>query len=228
MVAVAGPALLLIGLVMVYSASIAVADSSRFTGHRPDFFLIRQAVFLLIGVWRRWSRSRCRCGPGRQGSPWLFLGGIVLLMLVLIPASARGERRAALAKSLGPVNLQPSELMKLFTVLYAADYTVRKAAPHGLLPRGFLPMAVRDGCSSAAAAAARTRLRRLRGHRAVIAMGMLFLGGINWQAVSAADWSAMIGFRADPSSNYRLQRISSASSTRGRTRSARATSSRIR
>ena len=43
-------ALLLIGLVMVYSASIAVADSSRFTGHRPDFFLIRQAVFLLIGT----------------------------------------------------------------------------------------------------------------------------------------------------------------------------------
>ena len=42
-------ALLLIGLVMVYSASIAVADSSRFTGNRPDFFLIRQAVFLAIG-----------------------------------------------------------------------------------------------------------------------------------------------------------------------------------
>jgi cell division protein FtsW len=36
-----------------------------------------------------------------------------------------GEWRAAL-DPLGPINLQPSELMKLFAVLYAADYTVRK------------------------------------------------------------------------------------------------------
>jgi cell division protein FtsW len=59
----------------------------------------------------------------------------VLLVLVLIPGIGREVNGAQRWLSLGPVNLQPSELMKLFAALYAADYTVRKLA-HGQLQEG--------------------------------------------------------------------------------------------
>ena len=52
----------------------------------------------------------------------------MLLVLVLIPGIGREVNGARRWISLGVVNVQPSELMKLFVVLYAADYTVRKAA----------------------------------------------------------------------------------------------------
>ena len=81
--------LLLIGMVMVYSASIAFAEEGHFTGNRSAYFLIRHGVFLGVGL----------------------------------------------------VNLQPSELMKLFAVLYAADYTVRKMPHMHDLKKAFLPMA---------------------------------------------------------------------------------------
>ena len=57
---------------------------------------------------------------------WLFLAGVVLLALVLIPGIGRDGQWRQRWLPLGLVNLQPSELMKLFAVLYAADYTVRK------------------------------------------------------------------------------------------------------
>ena len=82
-------------------------------------------------------------------APWLFLGGAALLVLVLVPGigkSVNGSRRWL---SLFVVNLQPSEFMKLAVVLYAASYAVRKAAfLHAEQPlwqtlvRGFLPLFV--------------------------------------------------------------------------------------
>ena len=50
----------------------------------------------------------------------------MLLVLVLIPGVGKVVYGARRWLSLGVLNLQPSELMKLFVVLYAADYTVRK------------------------------------------------------------------------------------------------------
>jgi len=45
-----GLVLLLIGMVMVYSASIAIAEASRYTSNHPTYFLVRHAVFLAIGL----------------------------------------------------------------------------------------------------------------------------------------------------------------------------------
>ena len=42
--------LLAIGLVMVYSASIATAEASGYTGYRPWYFLVRHAVFVAAGT----------------------------------------------------------------------------------------------------------------------------------------------------------------------------------
>ena len=76
----------------------------------------------------------------QQAAPYLFILGIVLLVLVLVPGVGREVNGSRRWISLYVVNFQPSELMKVCCVLYAADYTVRKAAFMHSLRRGFMPL----------------------------------------------------------------------------------------
>jgi cell division protein FtsW len=70
----------------------------------------------------------------------LFLVGGVLLVMVLIPHIGKEVNGSRRWLSLHFVNLQPSELMKFFVVLYAADFTVRKSKVGHLFTKAFLPM----------------------------------------------------------------------------------------
>ncbi|MDD5296677.1 MAG: putative lipid II flippase FtsW [Rhodocyclaceae bacterium] len=169
--------LLLMGLVMVYSASIATAEGGRFTGHSQFFFLVRHAVFLSIGVIAGVMAFQVPMRSWQQAAPWLFMAGVVLLMVVLIPHVGKDVNGARRWLPLGPINLQPSELMKLFAVLYAADYTERKLADMGSVKRGFLPLAM------VMVFVGGLLLREPDFGALVvivtISMGILFLGGIN-------------------------------------------------
>ncbi|MEY2632476.1 MAG: putative lipid flippase FtsW [Pseudomonadota bacterium] len=169
-------ALLMLGLVMVYSSSIATAEGSRFSGFQSTFFLSRHAVFLLIGLVAGAAAFQISMEQWQRYAPWLFLFGAVLLALVLIPGIGKVVNGARRWLALGLINLQPSELMKLFAVIYAADYTVRKAAVMHDLKKSFLPMFV------AMAAVGGLLLREPDFGAFVviisIAMGILFLGGI--------------------------------------------------
>ncbi|MFX9665044.1 FtsW/RodA/SpoVE family cell cycle protein, partial [Acinetobacter baumannii] len=89
----------------VYSASIAVADSSRFTGNKQEFFLIRQAVFLAIGGVAALMAFQVPIRTWQAWSMWLFLGGIVLLVLVMIPGIGSVVNNSRRWINLGPVNL---------------------------------------------------------------------------------------------------------------------------
>jgi cell division protein FtsW len=133
--------LLFFGMVMVYSASIAIAEAGKFTGHQPAYFLVRHAIFLCIGIVAAAVAFQVPLSAWQQLSPWLFVAGVVLLIVVLIPGIGREVNGARRWLPLGIANLQPSELMKLFAVLYAADYTVRKMAVMHDLKKAFLPMA---------------------------------------------------------------------------------------
>ena len=133
--------LLLTGMVKVYSASIAIAEVGRFTGNQPAYYLVRHGVFLVIGLVAAACAFQVPLATWQQLAPWLFVAGFVLLALVLIPGIGRDVNGARRWLSLGIVNLQPSELMKLFAVLYAADYTVRKMPHMHDLKKAFLPMA---------------------------------------------------------------------------------------
>lgn len=133
--------LLLIGMVMVYSASMATAEAGRLTGNQPAYFLVRHAVFLVIGLVAAAVAFQIPLRIWQQWAPWLFVGGFVLLALVLIPGIGRDVNGARRWLPLGIVNLQPSELMKLFAVLYAADYTTRKMPHMNDIKKAFLPMA---------------------------------------------------------------------------------------
>jgi len=170
-------ALLLLGLVMVYSASIATAEHAKFSGQQSTYFLQRHGVFLVIGLAAGVAAFQLPVRAWQQLAPWLFIGGVLLLILVLIPQIGREVNGARRWLPLGPVNLQPSELMKLFAVLYAANYTVRKLADMGSFRRGFVPMAlvmvlVGGLLLSEPDFGAFVVI-------IVIAMGILFLGGIN-------------------------------------------------
>ena len=136
-----GLILLLIGMVMVYSASIAIAEVGRHTGNHPTYFLVRHGVFLAIGLVAAAFAFQVPLSTWQNLAPWLCVAGFVLLALVLIPGIGRDVNGARRWLSLGIVNLQPSELMKLFAVLYAADYTVRKMPHMHDLKKAFLPMA---------------------------------------------------------------------------------------
>ncbi len=133
-------ALLAFGMVMVYSASIAYADSSQKFGHNSLYFLTRQSMFIGIGLLAALLAFQVPLSVWQKLSPYLFIGGLVLLILVLIPGIGKvvnGSRRWI---SLLVINLQPSELMKLFIAMYAADYAVRKATSMHSFTKGFLPM----------------------------------------------------------------------------------------
>ncbi|MFC5300169.1 putative lipid II flippase FtsW [Azospira restricta] len=133
--------LLFFGMVMVYSASIAIAEAGRFTGNQPAYFLVRHAVFLCIGIVAAAVAFQVPLNAWQQLAPWLFVAGVALLVVVLIPGIGRDVNGARRWLPLGVANLQPSELMKLFAALYAADYTVRKMAVMHDLKKAFLPMA---------------------------------------------------------------------------------------
>ena len=184
-------ALLLIGLVMVYSASIATAEGSRFTGYQQFYFLIRHAIFLTVGVVAGLVSFQVSMRQWQQFSPWLFVAGMVLLLVVLVPGLGREVNGAQRWLPLGPVNLQPSELMKLFVAMYAADYTVRKLPDMGSFRRGFLPMAV------TIVFVGFLLLREPDFGAFVvitsIAFGVLFLGGINVRVFVLLALVAIVG-----------------------------------
>jgi cell division protein FtsW len=194
------------GLVMVYSASIAMADAERFTGFRSSYFLVRHGLYLALGLAVAAAAFRVPVWLWEKASPWLFLLGTILLVAVLIPGIGREVNGSRRWIPFGIASFQPSELMKLFVVLYAADYTVRKAAFMHDFRKGFLPM---FGVM-ALIAALLLREPDFGGLVVItgIAMGILFLGGLNWRLFAGLAVLLAIAFVALIfASPYRLQRI---------------------
>ena len=198
--------LLALGLVMVYSASIATAGGARHTGGVAQYYLVRHAVLLgaallvamlvfLVPV-RVWQKSALL----------LFLASIVLLVLVLIPGFGREVNGARRWLNLSVVTVQPSEALKFAVVLYAADYTARKHAVMKKFRQGLLPML------GVMLVVAWLLLREPDfGALVVVAVttfGILFLGGMNGRHFAALVAMLGMGFAGLVlSSPYRMQRI---------------------
>jgi len=101
---------------------------------------VRHGMFLAISALLATVAFQVPLKVWQRAAPYLFVFGAGLLALVLVPGVGREVNGSQRWLSLYFFNLQPSELMKLFVVVYAADYTVRKAAYMHSLSRGFLPM----------------------------------------------------------------------------------------
>ena len=201
-------ALLLSGLVMVYSASIATAEGSAFTGHNPAYFLIRHAVYLTVGLVGALIAFQIPMRFWQQFAPWLFIAGVLLLVVVLVPGIGKAVNGAQRWIGFGAINLQPSEFMKLFAVLYAADYTARKLTDMDSFRRGFVPLA-------AVMMLVGGLLLREPDFGAFvviisIAMGILFLGGVNGRLFAGLIAAMVVAFAfLIWSSPYRWERITS-------------------
>jgi cell division protein FtsW len=205
--------LLALGLVMVYSSSIAMAEASKHTGYRPWYFLARHGAFLAVGLLAAAVAFQVPMKAWQRLAPYLFVAGAVLLVLVLVPGigkSVNGSRRWL---PLGIANVQPSEFMKLAVVLYAASYAVRKAAflhaeqplRHTLM-RGFAPlfgvMVLIGGL---------LLMEPDFGAFVVIvaiAFGILFLGGLDWRLFLGLTLLLPVALGAIlVAAPYRLQRL---------------------
>src|SRR5690606_21077592 len=116
--------LVLFGLLMVYSASIALADGPRYEAYGRFYCVIRHGVFIAIGLVSALIALTVPMKVWEQLAMPLFLSCVLLLVIVLIPGIGREVNGARRWLPLGIVNFQPSELMKVAVVLFAADYTV--------------------------------------------------------------------------------------------------------
>ena len=174
--------LLALGMVMVYSASIALPDSPKYANYKTTHFLLRHVMALSIAFGCALIAFAIPINVWQRLAPILFIGTLILLTLVLIPGIGKGVNGARRWLSLYFMNLQPSELMKLAAVIYAADYTVRKQEVMHRFTKGFLPLA-----TAVALVGGLLLLEPDLGAFGVvvcIAMGILFLGGANGKIFS--------------------------------------------
>jgi cell division protein FtsW len=135
----AASALLLLGLVMVTSASVSLPAYEA----TPFYFLERQLLFALIGAGIAAIALRIPTQVWeRLGFPLLVLG-LLLLLLVLVPglgASVNGSRRWL---RIGPMNFQASEAARVCLLFYLCGYVVRREEEVRGTVLGFLkPLAV--------------------------------------------------------------------------------------
>ncbi|HBV20750.1 MAG TPA: putative lipid II flippase FtsW [Nitrosomonas sp.] len=197
--------LLSIGLVMVYSASIAIAEA-QFGANNSSYYLIRHVIYLVLGILLGLAAFQVPVHLWQKYAIFLFLIGMLLLVLVLIPGIGREVNGSQRWISLYVVNLQPSEFMKLFMIIYAADYVVRRAGNLNSFYKGFLPLLV------VIAAVGFLLLRQPDFGAAVVItalmIAILFLGGVHLKI-----FTGLLGLMAAGMfvliyvANYRLDRI---------------------
>ena len=196
-------ALAALGLVMVGSASITMADRQL---DAPLHYLIRQAIFLGLGLSAAAVVVAIPLAVWERLGPFLLLAGLVLLVAVLVPGIGRSANGSARWIDLGVFQLQASEAVKIAVMLYIAGYLVRRGEEVRTTVAGFLkPMAV------LALVAFLLLMEPDYGASVVIVatvMGMLFLGGVRWWlfgllAAMAVGALALLAV----SSPYRMERL---------------------
>lgn len=169
--------LLAFGLVMVYSASIAMPDNPRFARFTSSYFVLRHtmwiglsflAAMVIFPVPMLWWEKMARL---------IFVLTLILLIAVLVPQVGTVINGARRWIKLGPLSFQPSEVAKIAILLYASDYMVRKMEVKERFFRAVLPMAVSVGVVGVLLLAQPDMGAFMV--IAVIAMGILFLGGVN-------------------------------------------------
>ncbi len=169
--------LMALGLVMVYSASVALPDNPRFARYTPTHFLSRHLLSIGVATAAALVMLQIPIRVWERYAPHLFVLALVLLVIVLIPFIGKGVNGARRWIPLGIMNFQPSELAKLAIAMYAANYMVRKMDARENFMRAVLPMGVALGVVGVLLLAEPDMGAFMV--IAAIALGILFLGGVN-------------------------------------------------
>ena len=169
--------LLALGLVMVYSASIAMPDNPRFGNLSSWHILQRHSFAIVVAFIAALITVQVPVNFWEKNAPWVFLVALVLLVVVLVPFIGKVVNNSRRWIPLGIMNFQPSELAKLAIALYAANYMVRRMDARENFFRAVTPMVI------AVIFVGALLLRQPDMGAfiviATIAMGILFLGGVN-------------------------------------------------
>ena len=197
--------LLILGIIMVASASISVADRNL---SNPFYYLQRQIVFAVLGVIAAFFVYRIRLVQWEKSGMALLGFALFLLVLVLIPGVGKTVNGSTRWLSLGILNLQVSEVVKLFLLIYVAGYLVR----HGEAVRtslwGFIKPMLMVGLAGLL-----LLLEPDFGATVVIigtVLGMMFLGGVRFtQFLSFLSMFGVAALMLVVFSPYRLQRLTS-------------------
>jgi cell division protein FtsW len=131
--------LLLLGMIMVYSASVSTAE--RTTGNSL-YYLLRHLLSLGLGGVGMLVVMHTRPRLWESLGPYLLLTGIALLVVVLLPGIGVHVNGSSRWLPLGAVKLQPSELVKLFMIVYTAGYLVRKQEELKFFTQGILMISI--------------------------------------------------------------------------------------
>jgi len=195
--------LLGLGIVMVGSSSLSIADRQF---NQPFYFLIRQVFYVGLGLALAAIVVRVRLEYLQRSSGLLLILSMMLLALVLIPGVGHEVNGSARWLALGIFNLQPSEFVKLFVLIYLAGYLVRRSHEVRTAVGGFLkPMLILTLICTLLLAepdfgAAAVML--------AAAMGMMFLGGVRfWQFGVLIVCVALALATLIYTSPYRLERL---------------------
>jgi cell division protein FtsW len=175
-------ALIALGAVMVYSASIALPDSPKFAKYLPTHFISRHILSIAVAFVLATVVVQVPMSFWEKAAPWIFVIALVLLVAVLIPGIGKVVNKSRRWIPLGVMNFQPSELAKLAMAMYAASYMARKMDSEKFdasenFMRAVWPMAVALGVTGALL----LREPDMGAFMvvALISMGILFLGGVN-------------------------------------------------
>jgi cell division protein FtsW len=196
--------LLCFGLVMVASSSMGIAESRYGDAF---FFFKRQFVLLIPGIIAAFIIYQIPLNLWQRFSGSLLIVGIVLLFLVLLPGVGREVNGSQRWINLGSASFQPSELCKIFVVLYIADYLVRRQGKVRSDWVGFfIPLAIMGLIVFL------LLLEPDFGSVVVLmfaVMTMLFLAGVKLQQfIALITVSISLAFVAIISSPYRMKRVS--------------------
>jgi len=198
-------ALLSLGLVMVASASIGVADRNF---SNPFYYFQRQLVFVVIGLIAAALVYRIRLVQWEKSGVALLGFALFLLVLVLIPGVGKTVNGSTRWISLGLLNLQVSEIVKLFLFIYVAGYLVRHGEEVRTSLRGFIKPMLMVGLAGLL-----LLLEPDFGSTVVIigtVLAMTFLGGVRFiQFVSFLLLFGVSALMLIISSPYRMERLTS-------------------
>ena len=186
--------LVLWGLVMVYSATIALPDSPRFASYDPLHFVLRQGFAVAAGFVFALVAFQIPMAAWEVRAPHVFAFSLLLLVAVVIPFIGREVNGAYRWIPLGFFTFQPSELAKFAVVLFASNYMVRKMDIKERFIRAVTPIA-----TLIAVAGVLLLLEPDMGAFmviVVIAMGILFLGGVNARVFFLLSGLLLIAFSA--------------------------------
>jgi cell division protein FtsW len=197
--------LILIGLVMVASASIGIADQNT---EDPFYYTKRHFFRILLSLMLVWLAFKTPLSFWKNNGLILMLGSIVLLGFVLIPGVGHTVNGSTRWLNFGFFTFQISEVSKLFLIIYLSGYLVRRSEEVQTNAMGFIkPMLV------LAFASGLLILEPDFGAAAVLlltGLGLMFLGGVRFGQFALFLFGTLgIMVALAVSSPYRLSRITS-------------------